>query len=87
MGNILLSSICVAAIRPKCGCRLFGLPYGAGAFLFSVLDLLFCSLRLVLAEKCLAEVGQVVGQGAPQRHAFDFVEAAYGQRRQPAIGS
>jgi hypothetical protein len=41
----------------------------------------------VLAEKCLAKVGQVVSQGAPQRHAFDFAEAAYGQRRQPAIGS
>jgi hypothetical protein len=47
----------------------------------------FAASARVLAEKRLAEVGQVVSQGAPQRHTFDFVEATYGQRRQPAIGS
>ena len=43
--------------------------------------------RFALAQKRFAEVHQVVSQGAPQRHAFDFVEAAHGQRRQPAISS
>ena len=56
-------------------------------FCFRCSIVLFCSFSLVLAEKRLAEVGQVVSQGAPQGHAFDFVEAAYGQRHQPAIGS
>jgi hypothetical protein len=57
----------------------------------TVLDLFcFASVLLIppgLAEKRFAEVGQVVSQGAPQRHTFDLVEATYGQRRQPAIGS
>ena len=58
----------------------YGLPYGARFFQF-------CCFSPVLAEKRPAEVGQVVSQGAPQRHTLDFVEATYGQRRQPAIGS
>jgi len=40
-----------------------------------------------LAEKSFAEVHHVVSQCAPQGHACDLVKAAYGQRRQPAIGS
>jgi hypothetical protein len=56
-------------------------------FCFRCSIFLFCSFSSVLAKKRLAEVGQVVSQGAPQRHAFDFVESTYGQRRQPAIGS
>src|SRR5580698_3223756 len=46
-----------------------------------------CSLKFGLAENRFTEVDQVVRQGAPQRHAFDFIETSYGQRRQSAIGS
>ena len=71
-GAVPHASACHEVLDPFCfGCSIF----------------LCCSFSSVLAEKRLAEVGQVVGQGAPQRHAFDFVEATYGQRRQPAIGS
>jgi hypothetical protein len=66
----------LAVLCPRCSKRrFFGL-----AFLF-----LRCSRNL--AEKSLAEVHYVVSQGAPQGHACDLVKAAYGQRRQPAIGS
>ena len=43
--------------------------------------------NLVLAQQRFAEVHQVVSQGAPQRHAFDFVQAAHRERCQPAIHS
>jgi hypothetical protein len=43
-----------------------------------VLDLSVLLRPPGLAEKRLAEVGQVVSHGAPQRHTFDFVEAADG---------
>ena len=46
---------------------------------------LLCSR--VLAQQRFAEVRQVVSQGAPQRHAFDFVQAAHRERRQPTISS
>ena len=58
----------------------FCLPYCARSFLF-------CCCSAVLAQKRFAEVHHVVSQGAPQGHAFDFAEAAHGQRRQPAISS
>jgi hypothetical protein len=41
----------------------------------------------VLAQQRFAEVHQVVSQGAPQRHAFDFVQAAHRERCQPTISS
>jgi hypothetical protein len=63
------------------------LAVGGRSVLFLVFDLMFCSFSSVLAEKRLAEVGQIVSQGAPHRHALDFVEATYGQRPQATIRS
>ena len=47
--------------------------------------ILFCSR--VLAQQGFAEVHQVVSQGAPQRHAFDFVQAAHRERCQSTVSS
>jgi len=66
-----------------------GLGHGedAGILLFDCSILLFFFFSAGLAEKRVAKVDQVIGQGAPQRHAFDFHGATYRERHQPAIRS